>query len=97
MTFRLALPVLLAASIALSGCNNPNAQEQAGTALATGSIAAIGARALGANDAWTVAAGAAGAAAGSLYARNRQANQCAYYTGRTLPNGEPEVQVGPCR
>lgn len=87
------LPLALVAALGLTACDNPNTRDQVGAGVAGGAIAAIAATALGANDAWTVAAGAAGAAAGTLYARNRQAepDQCAYHTG----DGET-VTVRPC-
>jgi hypothetical protein len=85
-------PIALVASLALGACGDPNTRDQVGTGVASGAIAAIAATALGANEAWTIAAAGAGAAAGALYARNRQTQQCAYHTG----DGET-VQVGACR
>lgn len=84
--------IALIATLGLAACGDPDTRDQVGAGVAGGAIAAIAATALGANDAWTVAAAGAGAAAGSLYARNRQSNQCAYHTG----DGET-VQVGACR
>lgn len=85
-------PIACVAALIVGGCADPNTRDQVGAGVAGGAIAAIAATALGANDAWTVAAAGAGAAAGSLYARNRQTQQCAYHTG----DGET-VRVGPCR
>lgn len=82
----------LIASLGLAGCGDPNTRDQVGAGVAGGAIAAIAATALGANDAWTVAAAGAGATAGALYARNQQSNQCAYHTG----DGQT-VRVGACR
>lgn len=86
------VPVSIIAALALAGCSDPNTRDQVGAGVAGGAIGAIAATALGANDAWTVAAAGAGAAAGSLYARNRQTQQCAYHTG----DGET-VRVGSCQ
>jgi len=82
--------IAIIATLGLAACD-PNTRDQVGAGVAGGAIGAIAANALGANDAWTVAAAGAGAAAGSLYARNRQTNQCAYHTG----DGET-VRVGAC-
>lgn len=91
-----SLALVLAASLTLAACDEQS-RNTAGTGAAAGTIGVIGAKLLGANDAWTVAAGAAAAAAGVLYAQNRQTNQCAYYTGNTLPNGDAEVVTRPCQ
>ncbi|MEV8468511.1 hypothetical protein AB0T83_17175 [Fluviibacterium sp. DFM31] len=85
------LPLALVSALVVSACDNPNAQNQAGTAVAAGAIGAIAATALGANTAWTVAAAGAAATAGALYARNHQTNECAYHTG----NGD-DVVIRPC-
>ncbi len=84
-------PIAIILTLGLAGCD-PNSRDQVGAGVAGGTVAAIAATALGANSAWTVAAAGAGAAAGALYARNQQTNQCAYHTG----DGET-VQVGACR
>ncbi len=91
------LAIVLAAALGLSACNDPNTQETVGTGVASAAIGAIAANALGADAGWTAAAAVAAGTAGALYARNRQSNQCAYHTGNTLPNGEPEVVVRPCQ
>lgn len=85
-------PAISVAALLLAGCSDPNTRDQVGAGVAGGAVAAIAATALGANDAWTVAAAGAGATAGSLYARNRQTQQCAYHTG----DGQT-VRVGACR
>ncbi len=71
---------VLAAALALTACGNVTKNE-VGMGVAAGAIGAIAATALGANPAWTVAAGAAAATAGALYARNQQTGQCAYHNG----------------
>ena len=85
-------PLALIFALGLAACSDPNTRDQVGAGVAAGAIAAIAATALGANDAWTVAAAGAGVATGALYARNQQTNQCAYHTG----DGQT-VQVGACR
>jgi len=95
MTKRFAIPATFAAVLALAACD-PQTRDTVGAGTAGAGIAAVGAQLLGANNAWTVAAGAVGAAAGALYARNRNTGQCAYYTGNKLPNGDDEVVVRPC-
>lgn len=85
--------IAIVAALALTACENvdPRTVDTAGTAVAGGALAAISASLLGASEGWTVAAAVAGATAGALYARNRQTNECAFYTG----NGD-EVVVRPC-
>lgn len=68
------------AVLAITACDNVS-KNQVGAGVAAGAIGAIAASALGANPAWTVAAGAAAATAGVLYARNRETGQCAYHNG----------------
>jgi len=95
MTFRPIAAGLLCATLGLAACDEQTTNTVGGAAAGAG-IGMVSAQLLGASDAWTVAAGAAGASAGALYARNRSTGNCAFYTGRTLPNGQPEVQVRPC-
>ena len=71
---------VLAATLAVTACGNVSKNE-VGMGVAAGAIGAIAATALGANAGWTIAAGAAAATAGALYARNHQTGQCAYHTG----------------
>lgn len=89
------IALMLAASLGLSACAQGPSQrtvDTVGTGVAGGAIAAIAATALDASTGWTVAAGLAGAAAGALYARNKETNQCAYHTG----DGET-VNVTSCK
>ncbi len=70
----------LAVSMVLVGCTTREQDTVAG-AVVGGGLAAVGAAALGASSGWIVAAGAAGATVGALYARNRSTNECAYSNG----------------
>ena len=79
----------LSASL-LAGCQL-TPQGEAGLAAAGGAAAGLlAARALDANDEWTIAAGLAGAAAGSAIYQNSRTGQCAY------PQGNGLYSVGPC-
>ncbi|QDY68512.1 glucose-6-phosphate isomerase [Qingshengfaniella alkalisoli] len=71
----------LAASLAVSACEDQRQQDMIGTGLASAAIAAIAANAIASDPAWTIAAAAAAGAAGALYARNRDTNECAYHSG----------------
>ncbi len=89
---RFVLPIGLAAALAISGCEEMTTEQQmVGGALAGAAIGIVGAKALDANDNWTILAALSGAAVGTLVARNRAKDQCAYsngdgtYTIRTCP------------
>lgn len=85
-------PVLIlatAAAFGLAGClDTSDSREVTGAALGAGA-GLIGAAVFDANAGWTVASTLAGAAAGTLIARNTRSNQCAYANGdgtyRTVP------------
>ena len=77
------------ASLTLAGCiDTSDNRELTGAALGAGA-GLIGAAVFDANAGWTVASTLAGAAAGTLIARNTRTNQCAYSNGdgtyRTVP------------
>ena len=77
------------AGLALAGCmNTMDDREMTGAALGAG-VGLLGATAFDADAGWTVASTLAGAAAGTLIARNTRTNQCAYANGdgtyRTVP------------
>ena len=64
----------IAASLLMTGCTTRDQDTVAG-AVVGGGLAAVSAAALGASAGWVVAAGAAGATVGALYARNRRTNE----------------------
>lgn len=71
-----------AASFTLAGCAGMTPQQQ----IATGAILGAGAglltaNAFNANPTWTVLTVLAGAAAGTLVAKNNQTGECAYANG----------------
>jgi len=77
------------ASLTLAGCiDTTDNREVTGAALGAGA-GLIGAAVLDANAGWTVLSTLAGAAAGTLIARNTRTDQCAYSNGdgtyRTVP------------
>ncbi len=77
------------ASLTLAGClDTTDNREVTGAALGAGA-GLIGAAIFDANAGWTVISALAGAAAGTLIARNTRTNQCAYANGdgtyRTVP------------
>lgn len=76
-------------SLGLAGClDTSDSRELTGAAIGAGA-GAVGAAFFDANPGWTVVSTLAGAAAGTLVARNTQANECAYSNGdgtyRTVP------------
>lgn len=84
------LALALTAPVAVAGCMTPQQQNQVGGALIGGSLGFITAKALDADDDWTVVSTLGGAAAGTLVARNAANNQCAYATG------DGRYRRGPC-
>lgn len=77
------------AGLALSGCiDTTDNRELTGAAIGAG-VGLVGAAVFDANAGWTVLSTLAGAAAGTLIARNTRTNQCAYANGdgtyRTVP------------
>lgn len=75
--------------LSLAGCiDTRDNRELTGAALGAGA-GLIGAAVFDANAGWTVISTLAGAAAGTLIARNTRTNQCAYSNGdgsyRTVP------------
>ncbi|MCC6306555.1 MAG: glucose-6-phosphate isomerase [Rhodobacteraceae bacterium] len=80
-----------AASLALAACAGMTPEERmvvGGLAGATAGL--IAADALNANRNWTIFAALAGAAAGTLVARNSVTGQCAYAVG------DGTYRTGPC-
>jgi hypothetical protein len=93
---RYSISILLAAILALAGCQNMTAQDQANLGMLTGAGAGfLLADAFDANPAWTVVATLGGAAVGQQVARNNATGQCAYYAGRDSL-GRPLYRTGPC-
>ena len=82
-TSKLAVGAVLAGALALAGCQSVSQTDQNTIVggLVGGGLAAVTAAALGASAGWTVVAGAAGATAGALYARNASRGQCAISNG----------------
>ena len=93
---RSSVPLVLAAALAVAGCQNLTAQDQANLGLVTGAGAGfLLADAFDANPAWTTLAAIGGAAVGQQVARNRTTGQCAYYAGRNA-QGQAVYRTGPC-
>lgn len=75
------LALAVAIPVALAGCATPYQERQLGGALIGSGVGFVTAKALGADDDWTIISTLAGAAAGTLVARNTATNTCAYATG----------------
>ncbi len=82
-----------AASLGLAGCYNTlTPDQQLGVGALGGAAAGIlTADVLGANRNWTILAALAGAAAGTMVAKNNQTNMCAY------ARGDGTYYEAPCR
>lgn len=76
------LSIVSAAALALAGCQGMTTEEQMIVGGLTGAVlGVVTAEALDANPQWTILAVLAGAAAGTLVARNNAEDNCAYAKG----------------
>lgn len=78
---QIARALVIAVPLALAGCLNSYQERQVGGALVGGTLGFITAKAFDADNDWVVVSTLAGAAAGTLVARNTARNRCAYATG----------------
>lgn len=82
---------VFAATMALAGCENMTQSErQIMGGLGGAGVGLVAANVLDANPNWTILAGLAGAAAGTMVARNQMTNECAYAVG------DGTYRVRPC-
>lgn len=82
-TKQIVAAIVLAGAMAVAGCQSMTRADQntlAGGVIG-GGLGALTAAAFGASAGWIVVAGAAGAAAGAIYARNTTTNECAISNG----------------
>ena len=78
---KILIATACAATFGLAGCMTTDQQRQVTGAVVGGSLGLLTAKALGANDNWTIVSTLGGAAAGALVARNQQTGDCAYARG----------------
>jgi len=69
------------AVLALSGCDETMSNDELAGALIGGAVGGLTARALGGDTEWVIIGSLAGAAAGTLVARNAADGDCAYSRG----------------
>ena len=88
----LAVSAVLFGALAVAGCQSVSQRDQNTVVggLVGGGLAAVTAAALGASAGWTIVAGAAGATAGALYARNATRGECA------ISNGDGTYRIVSC-
>ena len=72
---------LLLITTTLAACTETVSDNQVAGALIGGTLGAVTANALGADQSWIIVGALAGAAAGSLIARNAETGECAYARG----------------
>ncbi|KAA0920281.1 glucose-6-phosphate isomerase [Aquicoccus porphyridii] len=86
------LTLALVSSMTLSACMQMSESDRRdiGGATVGGAIGLITAKALGANNNWTILSTLAGSAAGVMVARNQATGECAY------SNGDGTYRTGPC-
>lgn len=85
-----ALITALAGSLALAGCMSTEDERILTGALVGGGVGLVSAKVLGADNDWVIVATLAGAAIGTLVARNTATKECAY------SNGDGTYRTGPC-
>jgi hypothetical protein len=85
------LAVLLVSSLGLAACDmTPDQQRMATGAAIGGGLGLLTAEVLGADTEWVIVSTLAGAAVGTLVARNTATGQCAY------SNGDGTYYQAPC-
>lgn len=82
--------LLLAFTTTLAACVETTSDNQVAGALIGGTLGAVTAYALDADQSWIVLGALAGAAAGTLIARNAETGDCAY------ANGDGTYYRAPC-
>ena len=87
---KIILTLSLTSTVALAACMTPTEERMLAGGLAGGAVGLISAKVLGADDDWVVLATLAGAAVGTLVARNSATGQCAY------SNGDGTYYTAPC-
>ena len=82
----------MAGALAIAGCQSMSRVDQNTLAggVVGGALGAVTAAALGASAGWVVVAGAAGATAGALFARNATTGECA------ISNGDGTYRIVRC-
>lgn len=86
---------LLAGAMTVAGCQMTSDQQMLAGGVIGAGAGLLTASALRANTNWTIATTLAGAAVGTLVARNQQTNECAYYAGQDN-RGNDVYDVRPC-
>ena len=82
MLIRKSILALAIGSLALTACNmTPRQQDHLGGALTGAAVGIVTATLFDADRNWVILAALAGAAVGTMVARNRHTNQCAYALG----------------
>ena len=88
--YRNIISIACASALALSACQMTTNEQAVVGGLVGAGAGLITAKALDANHNWTIIAVLAGAAAGTMVARNSATNECAY------ANGDGTYRTGPC-
>ncbi len=85
------LALILALTLGLAACDATPEQERMATGAVIGAgLGLVTAKVLGADSDWVIISTLAGAAVGTLVARNTATGQCAY------SNGDGTYSRGPC-
>ncbi|MCC5984591.1 MAG: glucose-6-phosphate isomerase [Rhodobacteraceae bacterium] len=93
--YKVMTAAVLAGAMSIAGCTMTDQERLIAGGIVGAGAGLLTASAFGANSNWTVVSVLAGAAVGTLVARNAQTGECAYYAG-TDAQGRDRYEVRPC-
>ncbi len=93
--YKVMTAAVLAGTMTFAGCTMNEQERMIAGGLVGAGAGLLTASAFQANSNWTIVSVLAGAAVGTMVARNAQTNECAYYAG-TDAQGRDRYDVRPC-
>lgn len=93
--YKVMTAAVLAGAMSIAGCTMTDQERLIAGGIVGAGAGLLTASAFRANSNWTIVSVLAGAAVGTLVARNAQTGECAYYAG-TDAQGRDRYEVRPC-
>lgn len=93
--YKVMTAAVLAGAMSIAGCTMTEQERLIAGGIVGAGAGLLTASAFRANSNWTIVSVLAGAAVGTLVARNTQTGECAYYAG-TDAQGRDRYEVRPC-
>lgn len=93
--YKVMTAAVLAGAMSIAGCTMTEQERLIAGGIVGAGAGLLTASAFRANSNWTIVSVLAGAAVGTLVARNQQTGECAYYAG-TDAQGRDRYEVRPC-